>query len=74
MLPTETPEADGTLHWTETTLVVVEAGGAGKTGFGDTYASSAAAALIEGDLARHVLGGDASASRQLGCHGARGSK
>lgn len=62
-IPTDTPEADGTLHWTETTLVVVEAGGAGKTGFGYTYASSAAAALIEGDLARHVLGGDALSPR-----------
>src|SRR5690349_8973473 len=47
-IPTDAPEADGTYEWSETTLVVVEAGGCGQTGFGYTYADSAAGALIAG--------------------------
>jgi hypothetical protein len=33
-VPTETPESDGTLCWTETTLVLVEAEAGGETGLG----------------------------------------
>jgi L-alanine-DL-glutamate epimerase-like enolase superfamily enzyme len=55
-IPTEQPEADGTLEWTFTVLVVVEADAGGKTGWGYTYADPAAAMLARGTLRDHVLG------------------
>ena len=45
-IPTDNPEADGTMAWTSTTLVVVEVEGGGKTGLGYTYTDGAAAQLI----------------------------
>ncbi len=55
-IPTDTPiESDGTLVWTGTTLVLVEARGGGATGIGYTYADDATARLIDrtlGDVAR----------------------
>lgn len=45
-MPTDAPEADGTLTWSSTTLVVVEAGCDGTTGTGWTYGPSAAAQII----------------------------
>jgi L-alanine-DL-glutamate epimerase-like enolase superfamily enzyme len=36
-IPTDAPEADGTLEWTSTTLVLVEAGSEEWTGIGWTY-------------------------------------
>src|SRR5689334_24268923 len=41
-IPTDRPEADGTIEWDSTTVVVVEAGGGGHTGLGLSYASKAA--------------------------------
>jgi len=55
-IPTATPEADGTLHWNSTTLVLVELEAGGKRGIGYTYASEAAATLIECTLKDLVLG------------------
>jgi hypothetical protein len=40
---TDAPESDGTLAWTSTTIVVVEASAAGKRGVGYTYADRATA-------------------------------
>jgi len=58
-IPTDGPEADGTLAWDSTTLVLVEASAGGRTGLGFTYGPSACAALV-GDLLRDaVLGRDA---------------
>jgi L-alanine-DL-glutamate epimerase-like enolase superfamily enzyme len=57
-IPTDAPEADGTFQWSETTMVVVTAHGAGQTGIGYTYASLAAASFIAEGIGRHVLGGD----------------
>ena len=45
-IPTDYPESDGTLEWNSTTLVLVEAAGAGRQGLGYTYADSATATLI----------------------------
>ena len=39
-IPTDKPEADGTISWNSTTLVVVEVSGAGRTGVGYTYSSA----------------------------------
>ena len=49
-IPTVTPEADGTLEWDHTTLIVVEIEAGGKTGIGYTYADAATAHLIDHTL------------------------
>jgi L-alanine-DL-glutamate epimerase-like enolase superfamily enzyme len=56
---TDTPEADGTLSWDATTVVVAEAGTAGHTGVGYSYAADAAATLISEVLTCAVVGADA---------------
>ncbi|HEX5223834.1 MAG TPA: enolase C-terminal domain-like protein [Solirubrobacteraceae bacterium] len=53
-VPTDAPEADGTLSWQETSLVLVEASAAGHTGIGYSYTAPPAAALIESKLADAV--------------------
>jgi L-alanine-DL-glutamate epimerase-like enolase superfamily enzyme len=53
-IPTDAPEADGTIAWNSTTMVLVEALGGGKSGMGYSYASAAAAPLIR-DLLRGVV-------------------
>ena len=58
-VPTDAPEADGTLSWDTTTIVVVEARSAGHTGVGYSYAAGAAAALVSELLTEAVVGGDA---------------
>ncbi len=45
-IPTTTPEADGTIEWNSTTLVLVEINAADKTGIGYTYANEASAVVI----------------------------
>ncbi|HVX21402.1 MAG TPA: enolase C-terminal domain-like protein [Acidimicrobiales bacterium] len=57
-VPTDRPEADGTLAWSATTVVVVEAGADGATGTGWTYASSACATLVDETLCDVVAGTD----------------
>jgi L-alanine-DL-glutamate epimerase-like enolase superfamily enzyme len=58
-IPTDAPEADGTLEWDSTTLVVVHARGAGEAGIGYTYADVSTAKLIDSKLASVVCGRDA---------------
>ena len=58
-IPTDQPEADGTLSWSATTLVVAHVSGGGRTGTGYTYASAACQPLIEGELAAAIAGHDA---------------
>ncbi|HMA46351.1 MAG TPA: enolase C-terminal domain-like protein [Frankiaceae bacterium] len=53
------PEADGTLEWSTTTLVVVEPTIGGTTGLGWTYGPGACAALVRDLLAGVVVGRDA---------------
>ncbi|HTY66185.1 MAG TPA: enolase C-terminal domain-like protein [Alphaproteobacteria bacterium] len=60
-IPTDGPEADGTLSWNSTTLVVVHVHAGGGHGLGYTYADEAAAKVVEGKLAKVVLGCDAMA-------------
>jgi L-alanine-DL-glutamate epimerase-like enolase superfamily enzyme len=59
VVPTDAPEADGTLEWDETTLVLVTAKAADETGTGWTYAAAAAAPLVRDLLAGVVCGRDA---------------
>jgi L-alanine-DL-glutamate epimerase-like enolase superfamily enzyme len=55
-IPTDRPEADGTLAWKSTTLVVAHVTGGGRAGLGYTYGSGACKPLIEGELAAAVTG------------------
>ncbi len=57
-VPTDQPEADGTIAWDSTTLVLVEVEGGGHTGLGYTYADEAAAHLVHEKLAKKVEGRD----------------
>ena len=58
-VPTDAPEADGTLSWSSTTIVVVQAHAAGHTGLGYSYTAGAAATVIDAMLASEVVGHDA---------------
>ena len=55
-IPTDQPESDGTLEWSSTTIVVVEAVGGGRRGLGWTYAPEAAEAVVNAILAPRVSG------------------
>jgi L-alanine-DL-glutamate epimerase-like enolase superfamily enzyme len=55
-IPTDAPEADGTLAWDATTMVVVHARAGACTGLGWTYAAAAAGHLIGELLADTVTG------------------
>jgi L-alanine-DL-glutamate epimerase-like enolase superfamily enzyme len=56
VIPTDAPEADGTLAWDKTTMVVVTATAGGQQGLGWSYASAAAATVIAEMLAEVVVG------------------
>jgi len=55
-IPTSSPESDGTIAWNKTTLVLVEIAAGGQTGIGYTYASIAAATIIDTMLKEVVNG------------------
>jgi L-alanine-DL-glutamate epimerase-like enolase superfamily enzyme len=57
-VPTKTPEADGTLAWSETTLVLVRVSGSGAGGLGYSFADIATANLIDAHLKRTIIGGN----------------
>jgi L-alanine-DL-glutamate epimerase-like enolase superfamily enzyme len=65
-VPTEQPEADGTLAWTSTTMVVVRVRAEGTEGVGWTYAPAACGHVIDELLAPAVRGGCAMASPAAG--------
>jgi L-alanine-DL-glutamate epimerase-like enolase superfamily enzyme len=56
VIPTDAPEADGTLSWDATTMVAVTAGGGGQRGTGWTYAAAAAKNVIDEILAPAIQG------------------
>lgn len=58
-VPTDLPEADGTLEWDRTTIVLVEAQAGGKRSLGYGYADLSTAKLIQTTLAPVVIGMDA---------------
>jgi L-alanine-DL-glutamate epimerase-like enolase superfamily enzyme len=64
-IPTDARESDGTLEWSETTLVLVELTAGRVTGLGYTYADAAAAPLIATKLTEVVCGRDAFATAAL---------
>ena len=56
VIPTETPEADGTLAWDKTTMVVASARAGQTRGLGWTYAAASAGSVITDVLAEAVTG------------------
>lgn len=58
-VPTDYPEADGTLSWDSTTLVIVKAFAGGQQGLGYSYGDKAVAQLIQDLLNETVVGQDA---------------
>ncbi len=56
VIPTDTPEADGTLAWDKTTLVLATARAGAARGIGWTYAAAAAQSVITDVLAGAVVG------------------
>ena len=59
VIPTDAPEADGTLTWDKTTMVLVTARAGGERGIGWSYTSAAAATVVDELLAGTVTGRDA---------------
>src|SRR5437870_4243420 len=57
-IPTHGAESDGTLEWSETTLVVVEVTAGDARGLGYTYADGATAQVVRDKLAPIVLEAD----------------
>jgi L-alanine-DL-glutamate epimerase-like enolase superfamily enzyme len=56
VVPTDAPEADGTLAWDKTTLVLVTARAGGQRGIGWSYTAAAAAPVVTGILSPVVAG------------------
>src|SRR5690242_11793281 len=57
--PTDAPEADGTIAWDSTTMVLAEVDAGGERGLGYSYADAAAASVINEVLGPHILRQDA---------------
>ena len=55
-VPTDAPEADGTLAWDKTILVLVTARAGGQQGIGWSYTAAAAAPVVTGILSEVVAG------------------
>jgi L-alanine-DL-glutamate epimerase-like enolase superfamily enzyme len=58
-IPTDKPEADGTIAWDSTTLVLVQVSGGGMEGLGYTYSGASIVRLIQDELAKAIEGLDA---------------
>jgi L-alanine-DL-glutamate epimerase-like enolase superfamily enzyme len=56
--PTDAPEADGTIAWDATTMVLVDVEAAGQRGIGYSYAAAGAVEVIDDILAKAVIGKD----------------
>jgi L-alanine-DL-glutamate epimerase-like enolase superfamily enzyme len=64
-VPTDGPESDGTLEWSQTTAIVVELTAGGVRGLGYSYGDAAGARLIAGTLAEPLLDRDPLAPQAL---------
>ncbi len=64
-IPTDGPEADGTLQWNATTLVIAEIEAGGTVGLGYSYAHATAADIVRNKLAEILDGQDAFAIEKL---------
>ena len=59
VVPTDSPESDGTSEWASTTLVIVKVEAGGKQGIGYTYGDSSIAKLIQDRFAKLLVAYDA---------------
>ncbi|WP_173578390.1 enolase C-terminal domain-like protein [Acetobacter fallax] len=57
-LPTDSPEADGTMAWSATTIIAVHVTAGECVGLGYTYSDASVAHLIEGSLKEKIIGSD----------------
>ncbi|MGH3764484.1 MAG: hypothetical protein ACRDS0_16840 [Pseudonocardiaceae bacterium] len=57
-IPTDAPEADGTLAWSSTTMVLVTVRAGGSEGLGWTYAGAGCQAVVDHQLTGVLHGGD----------------
>ena len=57
-IPTDAPEADGTIAWSSTTLILVELHADTHVGIGYTYAHRASAMVAKELMEKHCLGRD----------------
>ena len=55
-VPTDQPEADGTLEWSSTTVVIVELRAGDRSGLGWTYAGTGSAKVVSDTLAEICVG------------------
>ena len=55
-VPTDQPEADGTLAWSSTTMVLVEVRAGGQSGLGWTYAGAGSATVVMEQLSAVCVG------------------
>jgi L-alanine-DL-glutamate epimerase-like enolase superfamily enzyme len=55
-IPTDAPEADGTIAWNSTTLVVVEIEAGGQTGIGYSYGHRSTALVARELIEKHCIG------------------
>jgi hypothetical protein len=62
IIPTDAPEADGTLAWDKTTMVLVTAQAGGQRGIGWSYTSAAATTVVTEVLANVATGATPSTS------------
>ena len=69
-IPTDRPEADGTLEWSSTTMVLAEVRADGRHGIGWTYGPASVADVIVSQLAP-VVGEDVAASHEAMCRTVR---
>jgi L-alanine-DL-glutamate epimerase-like enolase superfamily enzyme len=58
-IPTDAPEADGTIEWDATTIVIVHAVAGGRSGLGYSYTDASAETIVNTILADAVVGRDA---------------
>src|SRR5438309_8364798 len=57
-IPTDLPEADGTIEWDSTTIVIVEAHAGNQIGIGFTYGDLSAGRVIDRVLSPLIIGKD----------------
>jgi len=57
-IPTDRPEADGTIEWNSTTIIIVQVTAGNQTGLGFTYGDLSAARIVDRVLSPLVLGKD----------------
>jgi L-alanine-DL-glutamate epimerase-like enolase superfamily enzyme len=70
-IPTDQPEADGTLSWNSTTMVMAIVADGDETGLGWTYAGAGAVNVIHDQLAPTLIGSDTAEIPRLAADMAR---